>query len=53
MKNTLEKKINDVISALENIEYGSVAITVHDGEITQIECTEKKRYPLNKKSDND
>ncbi|UOR12125.1 YezD family protein [Halobacillus amylolyticus] len=53
MKSTLEKKINDIVSALENIEYGSVAITVHDGEITQIDYTEKKRYPLNKKSNKD
>ncbi|MFS0645779.1 YezD family protein [Siminovitchia sp. 179-K 8D1 HS] len=36
--------IEDIVSALKKIEYGSLVITVHDGEITQIDATEKKRY---------
>lgn len=40
-----ELKINDIVTALEGLKYGSVLITVHNGEITQVEKTEKKRYP--------
>ncbi|CDQ38931.1 MULTISPECIES: YezD family protein [Virgibacillus] len=44
-----DKKINDITEALEKIEFGSLAITIHEGEITQIDTTEKKRYPLQSK----
>ncbi|RDW18498.1 DUF2292 domain-containing protein [Oceanobacillus arenosus] len=40
------KKIEDIVSAISNLEYGSLVITVHDGEITQVETTEKKRYTI-------
>ncbi|WP_409305103.1 DUF2292 domain-containing protein [Peribacillus sp. SCS-155] len=46
MKRIDEQKINQIISSLQNIEYGSVLITVHAGEITQIDTTEKIRYQL-------
>ncbi|MFI9224449.1 DUF2292 domain-containing protein [Peribacillus castrilensis] len=39
-------KIRHIISRLEDLQYGSVLITVHDGEITQVDTTEKKRFPL-------
>ncbi|MDR6549728.1 YezD family protein [Paenibacillus qinlingensis] len=29
---------------LEGLEYGSVQIVVHDGKITQIDKTERKRF---------
>ncbi|GIN99284.1 hypothetical protein J6TS1_51540 [Siminovitchia terrae] len=38
--------VNDIVSALRKIEYGSLVITVHDGEVTQIDTTEKKRYKV-------
>jgi hypothetical protein len=43
-----EKKVDHIVTTLEKLEYGSVVITVHDGEITQIETTEKKRFSLSK-----
>jgi hypothetical protein len=43
-----EVKINDILSVLKELEYGSVMITVHDGQITQIDTTEKKRFSLSK-----
>jgi hypothetical protein len=43
-----EKKIDHIVTTLGKLEYGSVVITVHDGEITQIETTEKKRFSLSK-----
>jgi hypothetical protein len=28
---------------LENVRFGSIALTIHDGRIVQLEVTEKKR----------
>ncbi|MBM7717487.1 YezD family protein [Siminovitchia sp. FSL H7-0308] len=44
-----ENAIEDIVSALKKMEYGSLVITVHDGEITQIDTTEKKRYNMQRK----
>jgi hypothetical protein len=43
-----EESIGRILSALEGLEYGSVQIVVHDSKITQIERTEKHRFPLEK-----
>ncbi|RFB15317.1 DUF2292 domain-containing protein [Bacillus sp. HNG] len=43
-----ESKVTHILSTLENLEFGSVVITVHNGEITQIDATEKKRFTLQK-----
>lgn len=32
-----------ILSAIANIEYGSVEVVVHDGKVVQIECREKIR----------
>lgn len=48
MKQLDELKLKYIISLLENMEYGSLNITVHAGEITQIDKTEKKRFTLAK-----
>jgi hypothetical protein len=32
-----------ILSAIANIEYGSVEVVVHDGKVVQIECREKLR----------
>jgi hypothetical protein len=44
--------IDKIISFLENIEYGTVQITVHDSQVTQIEKGEKYRFALKKSNDN-
>ena len=41
-----ESKVEHIISSLKDLQYGSIVITVHDGEITQIDTTEKKRFPI-------
>lgn len=41
---TLEK----IASLLEGLEFGTVQITVHDSQITQIDRLEKHRLPLRK-----
>lgn len=48
MGNHVEEKVRKIVDALEGLEYGSVNITVHDGVITQIDTTEKKRFSLKK-----
>lgn len=47
-----KSKINHILAELEKLEYGSLTITVHAGEITQIDTTEKKRFPLREKTTN-
>lgn len=41
---TLEK----IASLLKGLEFGTVQITVHDSQITQIDRLEKHRLPLRK-----
>ncbi len=42
--------IERILRALDGLEYGSVQIIVHDSKITQIERTEKQRFPLERLS---
>ena len=37
-------KVNFILSTLKDMEYGSVIITVHDGNITQIDKAEKTQF---------
>ncbi|WP_241254670.1 YezD family protein [Brevibacillus sp. SYP-B805] len=43
-----QESIGRILRALQGLEYGSVQIVVHDSKITQIERTEKHRFPLEK-----
>lgn len=43
-----QAKANYILSTLKGMEYGSVVITVHDGNITQIDKTEKTRFAQKK-----
>lgn len=43
-----EQKWQYIFSLLEKLDYGSILITVHAGEITQVDVTEKRRFPLQK-----
>ncbi|MCC3357869.1 YezD family protein [Bacillus sp. REN16] len=47
-----EAKVKHILSTLENLEFGSIVITVHNGEITQIDATEKRRFTLQKSTSN-
>ena len=42
--------INEISEILKNVQYGSIVITIHDGEITQVDTTEKKRFSGLKKT---
>ncbi|MBX5437338.1 MAG: YezD family protein [Alicyclobacillaceae bacterium] len=35
-----------VLRAIAELEYGTVQITVHERQVTQIERIEKRRFPL-------
>ncbi|MFB6467327.1 YezD family protein [Cytobacillus sp. Hz8] len=41
-----QEKLNYILSVIKDIRFGSVLITVHDGEITQVDRTEKNRFQL-------
>ncbi|EPZ45731.1 MULTISPECIES: YezD family protein [Alicyclobacillus] len=38
--------IQRILRALDGLEYGSVNITVHGAQVTQIDRVEKQRFPL-------
>lgn len=44
MASVNDKQVTDIIFELKKLKFGSLIITVHDDEVTQIETTEKKRY---------
>ncbi|HWO98482.1 MAG TPA: YezD family protein [Bacillus sp. (in: firmicutes)] len=44
-----QEKVDYILTLLKNIEYGSLLITIHDGQITQIDHTEKNRFAITKK----
>jgi hypothetical protein len=46
MRQVDELKLDYIISELKKLDYGSLVITVHDGDITQIDITEKRRFSL-------
>ena len=39
-----KNQIDHIISSLENLQFGTLTITVHDGQILQIDQTEKRRF---------
>ena len=42
-----EEAVNDAITkALKGLDFGEIHITIHDGQIVQIDRTEKKRFPV-------
>ncbi|HZU63382.1 MAG TPA: YezD family protein [Novosphingobium sp.] len=43
----LEESLASVRAALQDLRYGSVALTVHEGRVVQIDITEKKRFRPN------
>lgn len=36
--------IKDIAQAVDNLEYGTVTVKVHDRKITQVEVAQKKRF---------
>ena len=51
LKGRLDQQVLDKItSLLDGLEFGTIQITVHDSQITQIDRLEKHRLPLQKKN---
>ncbi|WP_019413935.1 YezD family protein [Paenisporosarcina sp. TG20] len=42
-------QIEHIVSTIEKLQYGSVVINVHNGEIMQIDATEKRRFTPSKR----
>ena len=48
-KRPIEQQVLEKVKELlESLEYGTVQITVHDSQVTQIDKIEKHRLPLQK-----
>lgn len=41
---TVENVLEDIRNQLQEIQFGSLEISIHNGQIVQIERREKKRY---------
>jgi hypothetical protein len=46
MSKVNEKQIEEIAASLREMEYGTINIKVHEGKITQIDTTTKKRFSL-------
>jgi hypothetical protein len=44
MERIEQEKIDFILKIIRNIEYGSLFITIHEGQITQVDRTEKSRF---------
>jgi hypothetical protein len=44
LPSNLERSLQEVRRALEQMRYGHIAVTVHDGKVVQLDITEKKRF---------
>ncbi|NGY86307.1 YezD family protein [Bacillus megaterium] len=44
MASITQEKLDYIVKLLTEINYGSVLITLHDGQITQVDSTEKNRF---------
>lgn len=44
MSKLTKEHVEYLEKSLRNIDFGSVLITVHNGKITQIDTTEKRRF---------
>ncbi|TKC18391.1 YezD family protein [Robertmurraya kyonggiensis] len=50
LKGRLDQQVLEkIVSLLEGLEFGTVQITVHDSQITQIDRLEKYRFPAQAK----
>lgn len=50
VKGSLDREVLEkIVSLLEELEFGTVQITVHDSQITQIDRLEKYRFPTQAK----
>ena len=38
-----QEMLNAVAELLERIRFGSIALTIHDGKVVQVDATEKRR----------
>ncbi len=46
-KRLLDESLGSVREALLGLKFGNISLTVHEGRVTQIDITEKKRLKAN------
>lgn len=42
-----EEVVHELVQAIEQLRFGSIEVTVHEGRVTQIERREKVRFSSN------
>ena len=47
-----QEKIDYIVGMLQDIKYGSLVITIHEGHVIQVDSTEKKRFAPKSKPTN-
>jgi len=45
-----DEQFEYVLESLHDIAFGTIQITIHEGRVTQIDTTEKKRFPVQAKA---
>ncbi|WP_083448437.1 YezD family protein [Lysinibacillus sp. FSL H8-0500] len=48
MTNIKADVFKEIVDHLSNISYGAITITIHNGSITQLDVTKKKRFEQEK-----
>lgn len=43
VKSAPDEAVNTILESLRRIRFGSIAVTVHEGKIVQLDITEKRR----------
>lgn len=43
-KPPLPESIQSVLNALEQLKFGAIQLTVHEGKLVQVDVTERKRF---------
>ncbi len=39
-----DEPLGIIASALERLRFGAISLTVHDGRVTQVDVTERRRF---------
>lgn len=50
MVNSKDRVVEQIVKDARSVQFGTISITIHDGEITQVDVTEKKRFTKVKKA---
>jgi hypothetical protein len=43
-KQPLPEAVQSVLAALDNLKFGAIQLTVHEGRLVQVDITERRRF---------